>query len=288
VEGYVDDIVVFTDSLDDFLPMERELDRFTRATNSNLNKNKTNSLALGKMQSTQQWPIHWLGFQDEVKMLGIEWSETIHLTTTRNTDRLVKKARQEIGQAYSRNLTIGQKAMFFNSFIASKFQYYAQVLPLSKKSAMNVQKLGADFIWRNRFERLALSRIYDPIEKGGLGLVNLAIKARSALLKNSMSRLAAGDPTCPNTKMLDYWLRQSIGHRLKSFESVKTLKKAPGFLREITPLIIKINDSKDAGELVKGRQIYNFLLMKRRHRKSCWSTTASIVHDILTTNYRRS
>ena len=260
VAGYVDDIVVFTDSLDDLWPMERELDRFTRATNSNLNKNKTNSLALGKMRRTQVWPIDWLGFQEEVKMLGIEWSETTTLTTTRNSDRLVRKARQEIGQAYSRNLTIGQKTMFFNSFIASKFQYYAQVLPLSKRLVMDVQKLGANFIWRNRFERLALSRVYDPIEKGGLGLVNLAIKAQAALLKVTISRLAAGDPTCPNTKMLDYWLRQSLGHRLKSFESVKTLKKAPGFLRDITPLIIKVNDSKDVGDLVTGRQIYNFLL----------------------------
>ena len=56
------------------------LDDFMGATNSLLNKGKTNTLAIGSWTRKKRWPVDWLGLTDKVKLLGITWMATLRQT----------------------------------------------------------------------------------------------------------------------------------------------------------------------------------------------------------------
>ena len=75
--AYVDDIAIMTGEELDLEQVESRLDEFMGATNSILNKGKTNTLAIGSWTEKRNWPVNWLGLTDKVKLLGITWFSTL-------------------------------------------------------------------------------------------------------------------------------------------------------------------------------------------------------------------
>jgi hypothetical protein len=69
--GYMDDVEVLGDSLNDIILVDNTCRDFEAASGAILNRNrKTIIIGLGSWVGRQQWPLDWLHAADNVKVLG--------------------------------------------------------------------------------------------------------------------------------------------------------------------------------------------------------------------------
>ena len=80
----------------------------------------------------------------------------------------------------------------------------AKILPLSSIFTKNCQLQAYHFIWGGRLQRLALNEHYQPIEDGGLNLINVSVKAQS-LLTTTIIKQFLKTPINSNNIIYDYW-----------------------------------------------------------------------------------
>ena len=85
-----------------------------------------------------------------------------------------------------------------------KLYYVAQMLPLPNKQKKRIEQSLSRFIFRGRHERLQLSVLENKYEAGGLGLVNIAVKADSLLVKQMCRMMSM--PGENSFRVLGYWV----------------------------------------------------------------------------------
>lgn len=142
INAFVDDVSIFLINFKDLKKLEICVTDFEQATNSRINKNKSNFLQLGawKMESKEQET--WIKSTDSLKMLGITWFPDIKTTITQNCTLPLEKIKKSLHNTFNRLLTIQQKVIFFNTFISPKFFHLAKILPIPKEYTENIQQLG--------------------------------------------------------------------------------------------------------------------------------------------------
>ncbi len=104
--AFVDDVTVFIQNYEDFSLLESCISQFEKATNSKVNKAKTQTLSLGTWTTRTVWPHEWIKPQHEIKLLGVYWSSDILTTTTKNCTEILRKTTQALNNTFNRSLTI--------------------------------------------------------------------------------------------------------------------------------------------------------------------------------------
>ena len=112
------------------------------------------------------------------------------------------------------------KSLIVNSLGISKLLYLATILPIPKWVVSEVNNLIWPFLWGSRIETVSRQSCHQPFLKGGLGIINLQLKADPLKLASVIS-------LC--TKAVSksfYLLKYFFGSKLSSFRSEW------GFLRD--------------------------------------------------------
>ena len=191
-EDYCDDVDLMVEDEADFVKVDdlfRDFEDVSGALLSRTNKSKV--LGLGRWQGRQQWPLHWLSTVLEHKVFGFEICASYEQSLQRSWAVLVDKFRSTLYSFQLRALeTVHQRVEVINIFASSKLWYKCQILPLPATVAQQLEGLMFQFIWRGKLEKLATHEIYNKLEDGGLGLVDIRSKADALFIKQSCRMLA--------------------------------------------------------------------------------------------------
>ena len=103
--------------------------------------------------------------------------------------------------------------MIINTLGISKLLYRATILPVPRWVISAVNNLIWPFLWGCRMETVSRQSCYQPVLKGGLGIINFQLKARALKLASILS-------LCTNADSKSfYFIKYFLGSRLSSFRS---------------------------------------------------------------------
>jgi hypothetical protein len=211
--AYVDDVAIFIKNLEDFLRLGVILENFQRATNSKINKEKTQTLLLGGWRETVNFfgkinhenkNTNWAEPSKSVKILGITWFVDIETTIKENCQDILRKSKGMLHNSLNRFLSIHQKVSYFNTFISPHFGYFAKILPVPELYTKDLQRSGFSYLWKGKIETLSQLEIYNPEREGGLNIINVDVKCKSLLIKNTLIDIFNPTPN-PNQEAIFYW-----------------------------------------------------------------------------------
>ena len=207
-ESYCDDIEVVSDDTQDLIRFDQVMKKFEATSGAILSRNKKSKImGLGVWQNRENWPeeVCWMRTEKQLRIFGFTFCDTYQGTLKETWERTVKGFEKVLFSWQARSLeTMSQRVEVARTFALSKLYYVAQVLPLPAKYRVRIERSLSKFIFRGRHERLSLSLLENPPESGGLGVPNIAIKADSLLLKQTLRILSL--PLENTFRHIGYWL----------------------------------------------------------------------------------
>ena len=104
-------------------------------------------------------------------------------------NNIQQKISKRITIIKNRNFTLFQKACIVNSLIASKIWYTAHVYPYSLEISKIINKDVYKFIWNSNSEFLSRETLCNSKDNGGIGLINIFLKAKSIFTATTLKFL---------------------------------------------------------------------------------------------------
>lgn len=104
---------------------------------------------------------------------------------------------------------LSQKAFVLKTFATSKLWYLAQILPITNTTIKALEAKVGEFMWRGKWERLALTELFNSPKTGGLGLPNIGAKCDALFLKHMFRILSL---ECGTRNHLLYWIGEDLGN----------------------------------------------------------------------------
>ena len=99
------------------------------------------------------------------------------------------KISKRITLIKNRNFTLFQRACIVNSLLASKIWYTAHVYPYPLETSKIINKEVYKFIWNSNTEFLSRETLCNTRDNGGLGLINIFLKAKSIFTATNLKCL---------------------------------------------------------------------------------------------------
>lgn len=160
--------------------MEKTLSVFEEATGLKINYDKTCVYHLGSLQNLDaklytSKPFKWTN--DTIKILGIDIDHDNGIMRKKNFESVLKKVNNVCQIWANRSLTLMGKTLIINSLCASLFVHKLMVLPtLPSTIAVNFNTIIKSFLWNGGHSKIALSKLCNARELGGLRLVDIVAK----------------------------------------------------------------------------------------------------------------
>ena len=183
------------------------LKKFEKATNSKLNIKKTKIYSFGNWHERVVWPVNEIKIEMEYfKALGITYSVDYDKAVDIQWKNIYTKLDKRIQMIKNRYFTLYQKSALVNSLISSKIWYTAHTYPLPVSYAKLINTVIFRFIWNSNANPIKRDVLYSPKLKGGIGLINIELKAKAILTATSMKILLNSE----NTSLIRYLLFQRV------------------------------------------------------------------------------
>ncbi|KAI8478584.1 hypothetical protein Bbelb_436820 [Branchiostoma belcheri] len=266
------------------------LGRFESGTGSKLNMGKTEALWLGC----------WRGRRDEPYPIK-RWTSSflVILGTQMGNIPLAEEAwlkrfakfKEKLTKWEDRKLTLFGKAVVVNFLAAATLWYAAPVYPLPQSVLRKIEKEMFTFVWDGKTELVNRRTMFLPKEKGGVGLVDVRLKANAILLK--CVRKALLFPQDPAMRFVHYWLGISLRHIDPDSwsNSAPHSIDRPAHYKVIRDLITSVSESCPSFDWKSGSVsvLYNTLLEAEGSVPRCiqrfpqvdWTVVWRVVHNPL-------
>ena len=205
VQMFADDTTVFLSEHDNFEYLEDLLKKWCRAARAKFNVNKTEVIPIGTLEyrnrllatrriSENRQPlddsIHIAAEGEAVRILGAwignqaenaaPWSPIIQ-TITENLARWSRTKPTMYG-----------KKLIIDMEVGGRTQYLAKVQGMPKQIQQTLTKIIRCFLWNGAKSRVALEKLYQPINKGGFKIMDLQARLQAIELTWLKSYLALG------------------------------------------------------------------------------------------------
>lgn len=186
--AYADDISVISTSARRIDEMRELFKQFELAAGAKLNMRKTISIDVGFIEGGRI-NIPWVQTANFVKILGINFANSIRLMTTTNWNALVGKFSQLMWLHSARSLTLHQRIIMLNTFGTSRIWYLSSILPpLAVHTAKLTSSMGA-FLWNGLTARIPITQLARSKEEGGLKLQLPALKSKSLAVNRYLTEI---------------------------------------------------------------------------------------------------
>ena len=183
VMQYADDTTVAARDINSLEEIFKTLEKFERASGSNINKNKTKGLALGnfdhaecdfllKQRRKNDVVVNWVN-DSGLKILGITFFTDLRRTAAQNWQKAYESFKGKLKNFKYRNVSLRCKSIYVNTLALSKVWFVANVFPIGKETEKPIKKEISIYLWQNNFaEPIKRDILNLPVEKGGLGILN--------------------------------------------------------------------------------------------------------------------
>ena len=188
---YVDDVNTILGDPTEMVVIDDIFRQFEQISGAILNRSeKTKLLGLGHFKGRQEWPLDWIQVEKSLKIFGVTHFPTYKETLDFNWAEANRKLTTCLNSWNTRVLnSVFQRVNVLNVFALPKLWYLAECLPLPAVWASEIEKHVFKFIKLGKMELPALQELYNPIAKGGLGLVCVRAKADSLFLRQTLRML---------------------------------------------------------------------------------------------------
>ena len=182
---YADDIwAIIRATQESFSGLLNTFDRFAKISGLKINYKKTHILRVGSLASDLNFTLHsekqmnWE--KQQIAILGIIIMTDRKQMLNENYEILLRKMERKLNPWISRSATLIGKITIINTLIMSQSVY--KLLSLNSpdmKFIKKVRSLITTFLWNGKKAKIAYKKLTQPIEKGGLKLIDLERKDKS-------------------------------------------------------------------------------------------------------------
>ena len=182
---------------------------YERGSGAKLNVSKTEAMWLGawRLRNDKPFGLTWV---TKMKILGVFFGQVTELD---NWQPKLEKLENHLNLWKSCSLSLVGKSLIINVLGLSKLLYLASVLSVPRWVFGKVNDLIWPFLWGSRIETVGRQSCYQPISKGGLGVVNLAVKCDALKLSSVVFNCSVND-----SKSF-YLVKYFLGSRLSFLRS---------------------------------------------------------------------
>ena len=248
LRAYADDITILTQTQEDVQKSESILARYCTASGMIVNVSKSKYLPLGNTREATRLNTNMFLTVDRVRILGVVFCSSISDSSKINWDTIANKVRWQTLENLNRRLNIIQKIWHVNMFVLSRLWYLAQVFLPSAATSQYVEKYIGYYIWKGHQYRISRDQLRLKNERGGLNLVNVALKCKALFIKNLIL-----DFTGEGDKFNNDFLQD-----LKNKNNINTF---PTFMR---PSVVQIQgydqNMMNSNHFYSSKNIYSYLL----------------------------
>ena len=103
-------------------------------------------------------------------------------------NKVCNKVKNGLAAIMNRGMNIYQKAIIVNSMISSKIWYTSHIYPITMEFTKEINISVFKYIWNSNTNPLKRDELYKKRNEGGLGLINIHIKAQSIFV-NTMIKM---------------------------------------------------------------------------------------------------
>ena len=180
--AYADDCKFFLKSQHSANLIFHHFKCFGKFSGAKLSLNKSEAMFLGKwrlrMDTPSDIPVNWV---DSMTIFGIKFG---NVTEDDIWHDVYIKMEKVLNLFKTRILSIYGKAKLINTMVLSKLWHIATVIPISNDYVKLITRLIFTFIW-GKMENISRKTMYLPCSLGGVGLVNISLKAQSLILNQA-------------------------------------------------------------------------------------------------------
>lgn len=212
--AYVDDESILFSNDEELKVIFSIFDKFSGMSGALMNWDKCKIMGLGQWKGRSVWPLKWLKSVDSLRIFGFHWCCSYKKILEENWNEVAMKVKKVLFSWSSRLLTtIRQRIFVAHTFILSLVWYKAQVLPLPPRQMEEIRAQVGSFLWKGWLHRVHIDALKLPLEKGGMNLTDISVKADALLLRNS-ARLISLSPGSPGRQSLLYWIGLGVSRVL--------------------------------------------------------------------------
>jgi hypothetical protein len=190
IVGFCDDLKPAVTSTYEFLLVERVMTIFELSSGCKMHRTaasqKCKFLALGTWRSNLQQdsiPFDFFTLSDHLDFLGVTLMATFTATRKANGDLLQDRVRNTIGPwRAGRFMPLNMRAHSVNSFAYSKLLYRFNVIAIRSADSKFFTSQAKSYIYADLLEKPQETALYRYTEDGGLGLHNIDVRAKAALI----------------------------------------------------------------------------------------------------------
>ena len=183
ISQYADDTVLFLkDDVRSIQGALTELETFSKNSGLYLNVQKTACMSIGARTSQNTENVRCKVVQ-EMKILGITFSNNIKGITEANLEPKINQITKEIAQWRRRNITPLGRITVIKSLLLSKLIHILTVLPHPAQNILKkLEQIFFSFVWQGRRDPVKRAKIVQSYETGGLQMVDVDAFIRSLKL----------------------------------------------------------------------------------------------------------
>ncbi len=205
---YADDATVFASNVRSVVEIKKTTEVYESGSGAkfNFSPGKSAGMWIGR----QNGPQNICGFDfsnPSLKILGIYFGDAESATNSWNS-RIDKLDRKLDSWRY-RNLSLRGKILIVNSLALSGLIFLASILSIPQVFVTKINKIIFKFIWSDKNELVKQSLIYQPVERGGLSLMNIKTKSMALQLK-MINCVTNENCTLKWTYLSHYWTGRSL------------------------------------------------------------------------------
>ena len=178
IAQYADDMTVLITTIASIDELFKLLIKFGEATNSKLNKSKTEALWVGSWRNNSEKPLNLKWTNDKVNFTGVYVGNDRNGCSTQGFSEVFDKIKSKLAYWKGKFLSLKGKINVLNIYVLSKLWYCLECQDLPKLFKKDLDRLITDFFWKDIHQR-DLEVLYRPYSDGGLNLQDADTKMKT-------------------------------------------------------------------------------------------------------------
>jgi exonuclease III len=176
INQLADDTLLFISDKESIKESLSLLEKFENISGLKINKDKTCITIIGRnvLQNKNELGLTWMHNKVETLGITITGKEIDHYHF--NFKPRIIKIKNMLNTWKLRDLSIKGRVTIINHLIIPMILYPCSMLFVSKEVIQEIKSLITTFIWKNSTAKIAYNNIIQPIENGGLKLIDIESK----------------------------------------------------------------------------------------------------------------
>lgn len=178
---YADDTTLIVKDMKSVKSAMKIVQEFCEASGGKVNEDKTVYMRCGNVQCLKS---HF-AFKEvkEIKILGVLMGEDEKRVTEIMWEGILGDIERKLNFWKLRTLCLKGKVLILNVLMMSKLWYVLYVSSMPLWSEKRLKRCFLDFLWEGKPSRIAYDTLIGAVEKGGLGLIDVAQRKNSLRVK---------------------------------------------------------------------------------------------------------